>query len=181
MSTRAILVLAGLVAAVGLLALITNSVGGPDPPSPAESREYVWSVPVEDLHRMAIDLPALGLAQSWVIGSDARWHFDEPDGPAVDTRRWGSGIPLLLSGPAARRPITAEASPEQLIAFGLADPSMLVDLDLVDGDAIAIDVGDPTPDRSAFYIRLRESAAVYTVPESWYRVLERLVVEPPIP
>ena len=80
---------------------------------------------------MPIALPTLGLAQAWVAGPDDKWHFDDPDGASVDKRRWGSGIPLLLSGPAARRPITDQATAQQLMSFGLSRPSMQVELGLV--------------------------------------------------
>ena len=52
---------------------------------------------------------------------------------------------------------------------------------MIFGKTIQIDVGDSTPDAQGFYVRLRHAKAIYTVHESWYHVMERLVEEPPYP
>ena len=96
-------------------------------------------------------------------------------------KRWGGGIPLLLSGPGAERLIVDNASEKQLEIFGLIEPRMKIDLTLENRKTIQIDVGDSTPDVQGFYVRLRQSKAIYTVHESWVHVLERLVLEPPYP
>jgi len=177
MKPAVLAVLAVMLVVLGGVAVVVNR---PDSPEPAAVREYVWSVSTDDVIRLAIELPDADQRLAWKR-DDGVWYFDQPDGPEVDPRRWGNGIPLLVSGPAAKRPIATDVDAEQLKSFGLVSPTMLVDLELADATSIEIDVGDATLDRLAYYIRLRDSPNVYTVPESWYGVLERLVLEPPYP
>lgn len=96
-------------------------------------------------------------------------------------QRWGGGIPLLLSGPGAERLIAAAATDKQLESYGLKAPRMKIELTLKNEDTILVDIGDRTPDGQTYYIKKRDSQAVYTVDHTWYEVLERLVREPPYP
>ena len=136
---------------------------------------------MEELAKMAISLPLQGKREAWVKHVDRFWYFDQPEGPKVNMKRWGGGIPLLLSGPGAERLIVDNASEKQLEIFGLIEPRMKIDLTLENRKTIQIDVGDSTPDVQGFYVKLRQSKAIYTVHESWVHVLERLVLEPPYP
>jgi hypothetical protein len=136
---------------------------------------------MEDLKHMAISLPPEGKNEAWVKHEDKYWYFDKPEGPKVNMKRWGGGIPLLLSGPGAERLITSESTDEQLEIYGLKDPKMKIDLVLENEDTINIAVGDNTPDGQASYVKLVDSRDVYTVHHTWYEVLERLVLEPPYP
>ena len=76
---------------------------------------------------------------SWVKYEDRYWYFDQTAGPKVNLKRWGGGIPLLLSGPGAERLIADNASEKQLGIFGLLEPSMKVDLTLENKKTIKID------------------------------------------
>jgi FKBP-type peptidyl-prolyl cis-trans isomerase len=136
---------------------------------------------MEELAKMAIRLPSRGKNEAWVKHEDRYWYFDQPDGLKVNMKRWGGGIPLLLSGPGAERLITENSDEKQLEIFGLIEPRMKIDLTLENRKVIQIDVGDSTLDAQGFYVRLRQSKAIYTVHESWYHVLERLVLDPPYP
>ncbi len=130
---------------------------------------------------MAISLPADGKREAWVKHEDKYWYFDQPDGPKVNMKRWGGGIPLLLSGPGANRSIAENATDEQLEIYGLKNPKMKMNLVLENEDSIGVEVGDRTLDGQAYYIKLIDSRAVYTVDFTWYDVLERLVLDPPYP
>jgi hypothetical protein len=147
----------------------------------AESRPFVWSIDYDQLESIEIDLPRESKSGAWIKHEDGFWYFDQPDGPRVNMERWGGGIPLLLSGPAAERLIAGAATAEQLEIFGLDRPRMTIALILEDHDKIAVEVGDGTPDGQACYLRLRGSPEVFSVHYTWYEVLERLVVEPPYP
>jgi len=153
----------------------------PNPEPQPEPRPFVWSVEMDDLKRMAISLPSAGKSEAWVKHEDKYWYFDKPEGPKVNMKRWGGGIPLLLSGPGAERLIADDATDEQLEIYGLKDPKMKMNLVLENEDTIDIEVGDRTLDGQAYYIKLLHSRAVYTVDFTWYDVLERLVLEPPYP
>jgi hypothetical protein len=176
MRLRAILIMAAIMAAVGVAYLVFRPSR---PETAAETPPYVWKVQMLDLQRIAIALPPLGKAESWVKHEDKYWYFDRPDGPQVDIHRWGGGIPLLLSGPRASRVITAGATDEQLEAYGFRTPRMSISLSTDKGRDIDLEVGDLTPTGQSHYVRLSGSRNVYSVDYTWYDVLERLVTEPP--
>ena len=178
MGLRSLLALAVFLGVLGVVYYYSSQT---EPPPPVELRPFVWDVEMEELAKMNISLPPEGKSESWVKHDDRYWYFDKPDGPKVNMNRWGGGIPLLLSGPGAERRIAADATDEQLDIFGMTQPQMQIDLTLENQKTIEIDVGDPTPDRQGFYVRLRESRDIYTVHETWYHVLERLVLDPPYP
>ena len=176
MRLRLIVIMAAVFVALGVLFVIAAR---PRPVQQAESRPIVWSVEMQELEAIAISLPRDAKSEAWVKHADKYWYFDRPGGPKVDMNRWGGGVPLILSGPAAERHITAESTAEQLEEYGLADPRMRIRLALEDGRTIDVAVGDTTPNGQACYLRLVDSRDVYTVHRSWYEVLERLVLEPP--
>jgi hypothetical protein len=175
---RVILVMLAVVIALAAVLYFTSR---PKPQPVEEPRPFVWSVDMEELKTMAISLPHEGKREAWVKHQDQYWYFDKPGGPMVDMKRWGGGVPLLLSGPGANRRITEKVTDAQLEAYGLDDSRMRIRLTLENGQAIDIDVGDPTPDGRACYVRLKDAGEVYTVDASWYDVLEHLVLVPPYP
>ena len=177
MKLRTILIMVVVLVALGGLYISSR----PKPAPPKEPRPFVWKVEMDKLKTIAISLPHAGKSEAWVKHEDRYWYFDEPDGPKVNMKRWGGGIPLLLSGPAANRHITENATDEQLSIYGLDDPQMRIQLTLENEDSINIEVGERTPDHQAYYIKLRNSRDLYTVDYTWYNVLERLVLAPPIP
>ncbi len=171
---RSIGVMAVILAALVAVYVLTSR---PDVPEDAP-RPELWSAPMEDLVSVTIALPASGERGAWIRGADGDWYGAGADGRKVDAQRWG-GVSLLLSGPKAERLIAAAATPEQLASYGLLRPRMTVDLVLEGDRRIHVDVGDATPGGAAFYVRRAASTAVYTVHQTWFGVLERLVVDPP--
>ncbi len=149
------------------------------PPTPP--RPYIWSIEIEDLVRLAIALPSLGKQLAWVQGEDRNWYFDTPDGPQVNMKRWGGGVPLLLKRPVAERHIADQATDERLAVYGLTAPNMTIGLTLKNGNTLTIAVGDRTPDRQAYYLRLAGAPDIYTIHYTWHSVFERLVLDPPYP
>ncbi len=178
MRSRALFIMLGVAVALGAVLYVTTR---PRPAIASQPRPFVWLVETEDLAKMAISLPLVGKGEKWVKHQDKYWYFDTPQGPKVNMKRWGGGIPLILSGPAANRRIMEGASDEQLSIYGLTRPRMQIVLTLQRGNTIDIAVGDATPDQQAYYVRLTDSKDVYTVDSSWYVVLERLVLDPPYP
>jgi len=171
-------VLSAVLVVLGAVFFVTSR---PKPQPAVEERPYVWQVDMDDLAKIAIGIPSEGKREAWVQHEDQYWYFDEPNGPRVDMKRWGGGIPLILSGPAANRRIAEKADDATLERYGLADPLMRISLELKDGTAISIDAGDRTPDGLACYVMLTDARDVFTVDVTWYGVLERLVREPPYP
>lgn len=173
-----------IVAMVGILAAlaIAYSVSRRSEPAPRpEPRPFLWSVEMDELKRMVISLPPEGKGETWVKREDKYWYFDRPGGPRVDMQRWGGGVPLLLSGPRADRPIADSATDERLRIYGFRAPAMRIELTLENNDTINAEVGDRTPDGRAYYVKLLSSRDVYAVDHTWVEVLERLVREPPYP
>jgi len=179
MRSHSIVLMAAILIALAAVFFITRRTPPPAPQS--APRTYVWSVAMQDLQRIVINLPSAGKREAWVKHADRRWYFDRPDGPAVNPQRWGGGVPLLLSGPGAQRLVVKAATAEQLKIYGFREPKMKLDLFLQNGAAVNIEVGDRTLDGRAYYIRKSGSGTVYTVDYTWYEVLERLVLDPPYP
>jgi hypothetical protein len=178
MKLKSILIMVGVLVVLGAAFLIINR---PKPQPPAQPRQFVWQVEMEQLAAMAISLPHEKKREAWVRHTDKYWYFDTPNGQMVNMKRWGGGIPLLLSGPGANRLIATNATSEELRMYGLADPLMKIKLTLDNKRAIDIDVGDKTPGGEAYYIKLASAKDVYTVDYTWFDVLARLVREPPYP
>ena len=178
MKIRTILIMVAVLAGLAASYFIFKP---PRTEPPVETKQMVWSVEMMELTAITVSLPAKEKSEAWTKHDDKFWYFDKPDGPKVDMQRWGGGIPLLLSGPAADRLITEESTDEQLEIYGLADPNMEITLGLENGDIINIEVGDVTPAGQTYYVKLANSRHVYTVDYSWYDVFERLVLDPPYP
>ncbi len=178
MRFRPILAMTVILMALGMYVYLSSR---PEQAPPAAPRLPMWSVETDDLKRVSISLPSVGKSLAWVKHEDHNWYFDIPEGSPVNTKRWGGGVPLLLSAPEAERRIAEHATGAQLVAYGLNVPSITMSLTLVTGRTIQIEVGDRTPDGQAYYIRLAEAREVYAVHHTWYHVLERLVLEPPYP
>jgi hypothetical protein len=170
-----------MVVALIALAVAFYFSSRPKPVVQEEPQYFVWDVEMDELQTMQISLIPTAQSETWVKHEDRYWYFDVPDGPKVDMQRWGGGVPLLLSGPGANRRLTEEVTDEQLKIYGLEDPRMLIHLTLENGNTIDIELGDGTPDRQAYYIRLAGSQNIYTVDYTWHDVLARLVTEPPYP
>ncbi|GAG02483.1 unnamed protein product [marine sediment metagenome] len=136
---------------------------------------------MEELQHIEIRLPRENDSQAFIKEADRTWHFDNPQRCEVDMKRWGGGIPLLLSGPGAERVIAENATQEKLAEFGLTQPQMELILTLENESIINIAVGDSTPDGHAFYVQAPNSNDIALVDYTWYEVLERLVKEPPYP
>ena len=179
MRLRSILVLVVVLAAAVAVYFATRPVEVP--PERPDPMEYVWLFEMEELQHIQIDLPHLDKTEKFLKYEDRQWYFDDPPGPKVDPQRWGGGIPLILSGPGAERPITKDATEEQLAVYGFTQPIMLITLTKEDGEIVSIEVGDEVPDGHAHYVRLADSDNVYIVDATWYDVLEAIVLDPPYP
>ena len=179
MRLRNILILLAIFLALGGYFYFANA---PQPVAKAEPKLYVWMIDLENIKHIKIGLPREDKSQAFIKipeGDKFPWYFDDPQRSEVDKERWGGGIPLLLSGPAADRVIFRNATPQKLAELGLTQPQMEIALTLEDGSILNIIVGDKTPDSNNFYVQAPDSNDVATVDISWYNVMERLVKEPP--
>lgn len=177
MKSRLIVIMAVLL--IALLA-IYSIISRPVPKPVAERTDpYVWSVDIDQIVYINIRLPIEGKSETWIRKADLYWYFDGPNGPRVDLKRWGGGVPLLLSGPRSTRLIVAEVTKEELKSYGLESPGMTISLKLSDNRKIEVELGSMTPDDQAYYIKLADSRKVFIVDRTWYSVLKGLVTDPP--
>ena len=179
MRKRSILALLAVLVILGGVYFVVSNLTVSEPPEPTI---YVWDVEDSDLTHIVISLPRQDLSQAFIkIPHDDQfpWFFDDPEHSPVDAERWGGGIPLILSGPSADRIIAERASPDLLARYGLAEPSMVIDLTLADESTLTINVGDVTPNGMNYYVKAPYSTAVATVDFTWYDVLASLVTNPP--
>jgi len=176
---RNILILLAILLALGGYIYFSKAS---QPPPESEPKVFVWDIEMDEIQHVEIRLPREGKSEAFIKipkGDEFPWHFDDPQRSAVNSERWGGGIPLLLSGPGAVRVIAESATPEKLAEFGLTQPRMEITLTLENGDILNITIGDWTPDGNAFYIQVPGSNDVCIVDYTWYNEMERLVKEPP--
>ena len=105
MKTQNILILFIILLITGGLFYFLNT---PEVPETAEIQEFVWMIEMEEIEHITLELPREGKSQSFIkisIDDEFPWYFDDEARTRVDSKRWGGGIPLLLSGPGAGRVI----------------------------------------------------------------------------
>ncbi|MBI2830317.1 MAG: DUF4340 domain-containing protein [Chloroflexi bacterium] len=178
MKLRSILILLVVFLALGGYYYFANR------PKPVvqETKVFAWDIDMDSIKHIEMRLPREGKSQSFIKvkeGEKFPWYFDDPKRSEIDAKRWGGGIPLLLSGPGVDRIIAQNAPPEKLAEFGLSQPRMEITLTLENGHTMNIAVGDSTPDGVNYYVKAPGTNDVALVDFSWYVVLERLVKEPP--
>lgn len=179
MRLRSIFILLAVMLALGGYFYFSNR---PEPPVTEEPRRFAWLIEMNDIKRIVVSLPREGKSQAFIkISREDQfpWFFDDEGNSAIDVKRWGGGIPLLLSGPGVERIISENTSDEKLAEFGIADPLMTVNLTMLDGYQMDILVGDSTPDGRSFYVLAPRTRDVALVDISWYEVIARLINEPP--
>ncbi len=184
MRLRNILILVAVLGIAGVVYLVTRPEVVPE--APPEPRTFVWAFEMDEITAIVIELPRVGMKESFAKHEDRQFYFDDPPGPRVDPQRWGGGIPLLLSGAGAERSgadalIAEDASDEQLEIFGFDVPSLVATVSRGRADTVVIEVGDPTPDGESHYMRVADSRDIYTVYFGWHDVMAGLVTDPPYP
>ena len=109
----------------------------------------------------------------------SRWFIvEEPANIPVFNDKW-SGTPLLLSGPRVNRKL--EESFDNAADFGLDPPLTVVKVTERSGIVYEFHIGTITPDGQNQYTRLVGAPALFTVPQIWAQVINRLALEPPYP
>jgi hypothetical protein len=92
--------------------------------------------------------------------------------------KW-SGTPLLLSGPQVNRVLSPTIDNPQ--AYGLEPPQSIVKVTERTGRMYEFHMGDTTPDGQNQYARLVGDPQLFTVPQIWAQVINRLATDPPYP
>jgi hypothetical protein len=173
-----------LVAIAGVLGVIFFIVNRPGPEAPIDTIPRIWHIEnQEDIQHIKINVRTEeGFpSESFIQHEDRYFYFDVENGSIVDMKRWGGGIPLLLSGPGADRRLVLNATDAKLTEYGFNVPKMAIELILKNGTVYNIELGNSTPSGKTYYIRLKESRDIYTVDYTWFDVISKLVTEPPYP
>ncbi len=154
----------------------------PEPPETPDVQEFVWMIEMEDIEHITLELPREGKSQSFIKISkedEFPWYFDDEEKTMVDSKRWGGGIPLLLSGPGAGRVIAEDAPPSKISEFGLDNPKLRITLLLSNGKSMNINVGDATPNGAYYYVQAPSTTDIALVDYTWYDILAGIINEPP--
>ena len=107
------------------------------------------------------------------------WYIEDEDRETqVFQERW-SGTPLLLSGPKVNRVLAQ--SFDNPAAYGLDPPESIVKVTERSGLVYEFHMGGLTPDGQNQYTRLVGDPQLFTVPQIWAMVINRLATEPPYP
>jgi hypothetical protein len=170
----------------GILILLLALVAGlifylraTQPETKKEERPEIWDVDEKKINRLEIRLAREKKQIAFFLDKDNdKWVFDDYRKTPLDKKRWG-GIIFLLSNPKGKRKIADNA--EDLDRYGLGNPQTIITLGL---DNVAkpfeILIGDPTPQKDQFYVKLGHSPPIYLVNNTFVEVINRLVNEPPI-
>ena len=107
------------------------------------------------------------------------WYIQDGDQETqVFQEKW-SGTPLLLSGPKVNRVLAQ--SFDNPAAYGLDPPESIVKVTERSGRVFEFHMGGTTPDGENQYTYLVGDPQLFTVPQIWALVINRLAIEPPYP
>ncbi len=108
-----------------------------------------------------------------------QWYIQDENGETkVFQEKW-SGTPLLLSGPRVNRVLADEI--DNPAEYGLDPPKSVIKVTERSGRMYEFHMGDPTPDGENQYAFLVGDTKLFTVPQIWAEVINRLALEPPYP
>jgi hypothetical protein len=107
------------------------------------------------------------------------WYIEDGDEQfPVFAEKW-SGTTLLLSGPQVNRRLSETI--ENPATYGFDPPGTVVKVTERTGITYEFHLGDPTPDGQNQYARLVGDPQLFTVPQIWAYVVNRLATQPPYP
>ena len=136
---------------------------------------WLYHIDVSDITRIEVAHEGSDIKFARDPASD-QWMIEGDPSYPVFAYRWG-GIPLLMGGPRVNRGLkTTIKDPGQ---YGLEPPETEVRVSDWAGNTFEFHLGIPTPDGENQYARLVGDDALYTVPASWAKVVNRLAYEPP--
>ncbi len=147
-------------------------------PEPRQEQAWLWRVDDNSLVNILVTYEGETIEYQKREGG-VRWFIIEEDRERqVYQDKW-SGTPLLLSGPRVNRTLADEM--EDPAQYGLDPPITVVRLTERTGRQYEAHLGLETPDGLNQYARLVGSPKLFSVPQIWARVVNRLVFQPPYP
>ncbi|MDE2939216.1 MAG: DUF4340 domain-containing protein [Chloroflexota bacterium] len=147
-------------------------------PEPRQEQAWLWRVDDNSLVNILVTYEGETIEYQKKEGG-VRWFIvEEEQERQVYQDKW-SGTPLLLSGPRVNRTLADEM--EDPAQYGLDPPITVVRLTERTGRQYEAHLGLETPDGQNQYARLVGSPKLFSVPQIWARVVNRLVFQPPYP
>ncbi len=148
-------------------------------PERTPDEDWMYRVSEDDLYRIEVGAEGengrVEVVYTRAPGS-SRWYIQGDPPVPVFNDKW-AGTPLLLSGPRVNRTLAEQI--DNPAAYGLDPPRSRVKVVDGSGQDFEFHMGITTPDGSNQYTRLVGHPALFTVPEIWAQVINRLALEPP--
>ena len=138
---------------------------------------WFYQVSMDDINYIGLTRKDKSL--SFYKNEDTTWSFVDPKGIPPSYTRWG-GVTLLLSGPQTQRLLVADKI-DNPAEYGLDDPGLIIDFDLIGGRHLSLKLGDATSDFKHYYCQINDFEELFIIASSWNDVLGRLIDDPPIP
>ena len=144
--------------------------------TPRKEEPWAWRIDDDAIVHVEVTHQEQTLVYDKDLGR-GKWFIVEGDERSeVYQQKW-AGTPLLLSGPRVNR-VLAETI-ENPAQYGLDPPESVIIITEETGLSYEFWLGNVTPDEGYNYMRLVGDPKLFTVPEIWATVVNRLVTEPP--
>jgi hypothetical protein len=139
-----------------------------------------WLYKVDDDSIVHIEVTYQGKTVNYNKKPGGTTWYIQHDGQETPVliEKW-SGTPLLLSGPRVNRLLSQTVDNPKI--YGLDPPESIVKVTERSGITYEFRMGDPTPDGQNQYAYLVGDPQLFTVPQIWADVINRLVYDPPYP
>ncbi len=149
-------------------------------PEPKDEQDWLWKV--DDNSIVHIEATHRGDTVVYTRKpGGAHWFIVEEDREVrVFQDKW-SGTPLLLSGPRVNRTLVDEIEDPAQYGLDPVNPESSIKVTERTGVSYEFHMGFETPDGEHQYARLVGSPKLFTVPQIWAMVINRLVLQPPYP
>ena len=137
-----------------------------------------WLYKVDDNSIVHIEVTHAGQTGKYDKKSGGtNWYIQNADQDTpVFLEKW-SGTPLLLSGPQVRRVLAQTI--DNPASYGLDPPESEVKVTERSGITYEFHMGDATPDGENQYATLIGDPQLFTVPQIWAEVINKLATKPP--
>jgi hypothetical protein len=163
-------------AVLAVLVYLVEVRGGQGTPADEEGVVPVLSFELDEAILLKVTDLTTGESVTVTKSPEGAWYMTEPfESEGDDTRV--EGVLGRLSALSSTRVI--EGEDVNLEAFGLAEPTLRVELGLEDGESQVLLVGDENPVGYSRYAQREGEERVYLVGSSTIGDLEQLIADPP--
>ena len=143
---------------------------------PRDDTPWAWRIDDDAIVHIEVAHMGESLEYEKDLGRGKWFIVDGEERSEVYQQKW-AGTPLLLSGPKVNRVLsTTIENPAQ---YGLDPPESVIKITEETGLSYEFWLGNVTPDEGYNYMRLVGDNQLFTVPEIWATVVNRLITEPP--